>query len=76
MNKELEEQNEIERPEHYCYGGVEPIEIIESWGLNFSLGNVLKYVCRAGKKNSSTKVKDLKKAAWYLDREIKKQGIN
>jgi len=58
----------------YHYGGEEnphePIKIIEAYNLNFCIGNVIKYVLRAGKKGS--KIQDLKKARWYLDREIEK----
>lgn len=60
----------INHPEHY--GGeenpYEAIKVIEAWGLNFNLGNVAKYVSRAGKKGDA--LQDLKKAKWYLEREI------
>lgn len=57
-------------PEHYqCSDSqYEPIKVIEAWGLGFCLGNVLKYISRAGKKGD--RIEDLKKARWYLDREI------
>lgn len=58
----------IDHPSHYTYSGIEPINVIESWQLGFHLGCVLKYICRAGRKGR--KVDDLKKARWYLDREI------
>ncbi len=58
----------INRPEHYTFSGVEVIDAIEAWDLGFHLGNVVKYVARAGRKGS--RVEDLKKARWYLDREI------
>tara|TARA_R110002020_G_C15923959_1_gene743140 strand:+ start:312 stop:599 length:288 start_codon:yes stop_codon:yes gene_type:complete len=61
----------VDHPDHY--GGVEnpyeAIKIIEAWDLNFHLGNVVKYVSRAGKKNKDT-IEDLKKARWYIDRHI------
>lgn len=60
----------IERPAHYTYSAIEPISVIEAWALGFHLGNVLKYVARAGRKDS--KIEDLRKARWYLDREIKR----
>jgi hypothetical protein len=60
----------IERPAHYTYSTIEPIDVIEAWALGFHLGNVLKYIARAGRKGS--KIDDLKKARWYLDREIKR----
>ena len=63
----------IKHPDYY--GGkdnpYEAIKVIEAWGLNFSLGNVLKYINRAGKK-SDEPIKDLKKAAEYLEYEIKR----
>ena len=56
------------------YGGkenpTEAIKVIESWNLNFHLGNVVKYISRAGKKDPSTSIEDLKKAQWYLNRYI------
>ena len=51
----------------------EAIKVIEAWRLNFSLGNVLKYIARAGKKGGpADHVADLEKAAWYLKREIER----
>ena len=56
------------------YGGkenpTEVIKVIESWKLNFHLGNVVKYISRAGKKDPATSIEDLKKAQWYLNRHI------
>jgi len=61
----------VNHPLHY--GGednpYEAIKVIEAWGLNFNLGNLVKYIARAGKKNGGF-IEDLKKARWYLDREI------
>lgn len=57
-------------PAHYKQGGVEVISAIEAWGLGFCLGNTVKYVARAGKKDSAKTIEDLRKAAWYLQREI------
>ena len=57
-------------PDHYKVGGVETIDFIEAKALNYNLGNVIKYVSRAGYKG--VEVEDLKKAAWYLAREIAK----
>lgn len=61
--------DKINHPSHYCDGGIETIDFIEAKKLNYRLGNVVKYVSRAGKKGDS--LEDLKKARWYLDREIK-----
>lgn len=60
----------ISHPPHYTKGKIEPIDVIEDWGLSFCLGNVVKYIARAGKKDPGKLVEDLKKAAWYLAREI------
>ena len=60
----------INTPPHYIQNGIETIDAIEAWGLNYRLGNVVKYVSRAGKKGDA--LTDLKKAAWYLNREISK----
>ena len=62
------------QPKHY--GGAEnlyeAIKVIRAWNLNFELGNVLKYISRAGKKEGNSTLQDLKKAKWYLDSEIEK----
>jgi len=59
----------VNHPPHYKAGGVETIDFIEAKDLNYRLGNVVKYVSRAGRKDSDP-VQDLEKAAWYLQREI------
>jgi len=61
-------------PKHYKDTEVEPIKAIEAWGLNFSLGNVIKYIARCGKKDDE--IQELKKARWYLDREIARREKN
>jgi len=67
-----EEKEMVNHPNHY--GGednpYEVIKVIEAWDLNFHLGNTVKYVSRAGKKNKDEELQDLKKALWYLEREI------
>lgn len=72
----------VNHPPHY--GGAdnpyEAIKVIEAWGLGFSLGNAVKYICRAGKKHkrgaardgSRATLEDLRKAHWYLGREIER----
>ena len=61
--------NKVDHPNHYrSDSGIEAIDAIEAWGLNFNLGNVVKYICRAGLKEN--REEDLEKAAWYLQREI------
>jgi hypothetical protein len=59
----------VNHPPHYKSGGIETIDFIEAKDLNYRLGNVIKYVSRAGKK-ASDPIEDLEKAAWYLQREI------
>jgi hypothetical protein len=60
----------VSRPAHYTTGKIEVIDFIEDKGLPYHLGNVVKYVCRAGKKDPTKTVEDLKKAQWYLSRYI------
>ncbi len=63
----------VNHPAHY--GGpknpYEAIKVIEAWGLGFCLGNVVKYIARAERKG--TPIEDLRKAAWYLEREIQRR---
>ena len=65
----LSEPDPVNSPSHYTWGPVEVIEITER--LGFCLGNVIKYVLRADHKGKP--VEDLKKARWYLDREISRR---
>ena len=60
----------VNHPAHYIAGGFEVTDIIDAFGLGFELGNVTKYVLRAGRKDPETRTQDLEKAAWYLAREI------
>lgn len=60
----------VNHPPHYRAGGIETIDFIEAKDLNYRLGNVVKYVSRAGKKFGADPVQDLEKAAFYLQREI------
>ena len=64
----LDTTNMVSHPPHYTVGGIEVIDFIEAKGLGFNLGNVIKYVSRAGKKDDY--LQDLQKARWYLNREI------
>lgn len=57
-------------PEHYTRLKPEPIEVIEAWSLGYRLGNAVKYISRAGFKGD--RITDLKKAIWYIQREIDK----
>jgi len=58
----------VNHPPHYKVGGIETIDFIEAKGLDYNLGNVVKYVTRADHKGN--KLQDLEKARWYLDRAI------
>lgn len=65
--------NNVSHPPHYANGwsnGAEVIDLTEH--LSFCAGNVVKYVCRAGRKDPDKHVEDLKKARWYIDREIER----
>lgn len=64
----------VNHPNHYNIGGIEVIDFIESWNLGFSLGNAIKYIARAPYKNDE--LEDLKKARWYIDREIQRLEKN
>lgn len=59
----------INHPSHYHPDSIEAIDVIEAWGLGFHLGNVVKYIARAGLKTND-ELEDLKKAQWYLNRYI------
>ncbi|HYF53205.1 MAG TPA: DUF3310 domain-containing protein [Salinarimonas sp.] len=63
----------IHRPAHYTshQSGIECIQVTEHMG--FLLGNVMKYIWRAGQKAGADEIEDLRKAAWYLDREINRR---
>lgn len=56
------------------YGGAdnpyEIIKVIDEWQLDFCLGNAIKYISRAGKKDKDTAIEDLKKAKWYIEHKI------
>ena len=59
----------VNSPSHYSEGrSLETIDVIEDWGLGFHLGNAVKYIARAGRKDDI--LQDLRKAQWYLNREI------
>ena len=60
----------VNHPSHYNTGSIEVIDAIEDWGLGFALGNAVKYIARAAHKGKM--IEDLKKARWYLDREIQR----
>lgn len=73
LKPKLQNKN-VDHPSHY--GGennpYEAIKVIEHYNLNFHLGNTIKYILRAGKKNPNEIIQDLEKAKWYLQRAIEK----
>ncbi len=60
----------VNYPAHYTDGKIEVIDFIEDKKLGYHLGNAIKYIARAGKKNPANLIEDLKKAQWYLSRHI------
>lgn len=66
-------KRDVNHPTHYTFGKFEVIDVIEDWKLGFNLGNTVKYIARA--KHKKNFVKDLKKAIWYLQRELDKHDI-
>ena len=61
----------VNHPSHYNKGKYEVIDVIEDWKLGFNLGNTVKYISRADHKGKT--IEDLKKAQWYLNREIERR---
>ena len=70
--KTWEKKEIVNHPSHY--GGAdnvyEAIKVIDAWSLGFALGNTVKYISRAGKKDQSKELEDLRKALWYLQHHI------
>jgi len=70
--KTWENKESVDHPDHY--GGesnvYEAIKVIDAWKLGFALGNTVKYISRAGKKDPNKELEDLKKALWYLQHHI------
>ena len=66
----------VNSPSHYTDTRIQPIDVIDDWGLDFCLGNAIKYIKRAGHKKSGTlsktqkEIQDLEKAAWYINHRI------
>lgn len=67
---EIKTNDPVNRPAHYTDGKIEVIDFIEDKKLGFHLGNAVKYISRAGKKNKDKEVEDLQKAIWYIKRRI------
>ena len=66
------ESSNVDHPDHYMKdSGFEVIDVIDAWKLDFDLGNAVKYIARAGKKNPEKTREDLEKALWYISHKIK-----
>ena len=72
VNQAIAQHDAVNHPPHYTAGGIETIDFIEAKGLGYHLGNVVKYITRADHKGD--RLENLKKAQWYLNREIEKSG--
>lgn len=73
MKRKKPKQNEkINHPKHYISKGIEAIDVIEAFELNFRIGNAVKYLLRHNKKGAA--IIDLQKAIWYIQREINKHA--
>lgn len=72
VKAEFGEVDSVNHPPHYNTGNIEVIDFIESLGFSdgFCLGNAIKYISRAGKKEGSTTKEDISKAIWYLNRYL------
>jgi len=66
-----QENDTVNHPAHYTDGKIEVIEYIEDKGFPYHLGNAIKYISRAGKKDPDKVVEDLEKAVWYIERYIR-----
>ena len=66
----VKEDDPVNHPKHYTDGRIEVIEYIEDKNLGFCLGNAIKYISRAGKKEKNKEIQDLRKAMWYIERRI------
>ena len=66
------EHDAVNHPAHYTDGSIEVIDFIEDKKLPYHLGNAVKYIARAGKKDPDKTAEDLRKAVWYLNRYIEK----
>jgi hypothetical protein len=66
----------VQHPKHYNFGAVEVITAIDAWSLGFALGNAVKYIARAGRKDGEDPIEALEKAMWYLNHHITKLKLD
>lgn len=65
----------VDHPSHYLTkSGIEAVDVIEAFDLDWHLGNAIKYVLRAGKKPGQPLAQDLEKAIWYLRRRLSREA--
>ena len=64
------------KPDYYNDTKFSPFDVIDDWGLNFYLGNAVKYIKRAGKKEGNSRLQDLKKIREYIDHEIRAEEVS
>jgi hypothetical protein len=69
-----EEEDPVNKPEHYQYSSIQPIDVIDAWELDFYLGSVIKYISRFNHKGKP--LEDLCKAKFYLDKKIEEMKKN
>lgn len=65
----------VTHPDYYKDRKIEPIDVIEAWDLDFCLGNAIKYIARAGKKDGDSAEEDLSKAVWYIHRYLDRRYV-
>lgn len=70
VKNKTKKEDVVNHPSHYNTGKIEVIEYIEDKNFGYNLGNAVKYISRAGKKDPTKLIEDLEKARWYLTREI------
>lgn len=72
--KPLKEEDPVNKPEHYQYSPIQPIDVINAWELDFYLGSVIKYLSRYQRKGKP--LEDLCKARFYLNKKIEEMEKN
>jgi len=66
----MSKKEAVHHPDHYNKGGIEVIDFIDAWDMNFERGSAVKYIARAGVKDPEKEIEDLEKAEWYINHEI------
>ena len=72
INRNEQANDPVTHPSHYTFGKIEVIDVLDDWNLGYNRSCVIKYIARAGKKDPSKELEDLRKAQFYLNREIEK----